>query len=88
MCVCLLLASNCSESVEVIIIRLGTVTASDMKMHHVLIIYIIYRSCYFVHLVSVIGETLVESLVGRDEQYCDVTEQKIETSPERLERLR
>ena len=41
-CVCLSvfvsLASDSSETVEVIIIKFGTVTASDMTMHHVLII--------------------------------------------------
>ena len=36
--VCLSLASDSSETMEVIIITaLGTVTASDMRMHHVLI---------------------------------------------------
>ena len=39
MCVSVSLASYSSETIEVIIIiRLGTVTASDMLMHHVLII--------------------------------------------------
>ena len=38
MCVSLAVASDSSESIEVIIIKLGTVTASDMLMHHVLII--------------------------------------------------
>ena len=37
-CVCVSLAIDSSESTEVIIIRLGTVTASDVLMHHVLII--------------------------------------------------
>ena len=32
------LASDSSETVEIIIIKLGTVTASDMVMHHVFII--------------------------------------------------
>ena len=36
--VCVSLASNSLETIEVIIIKLGTVTASDMVMHHVLII--------------------------------------------------
>ena len=31
------LASNSSETVEVIVVKLGTVTASDMGMHHMLI---------------------------------------------------
>ena len=35
--VCLSLASGSSETIQVIIIKLGKVTASDMKMHHVLI---------------------------------------------------
>ena len=35
---CLSLASDSSETVEVTIVKLGTVTASDMRMHHVLII--------------------------------------------------
>ena len=35
---CLLLASDSSETVQVIIIQFGTVTASDIIMHHVLII--------------------------------------------------
>ena len=37
-CVCVSLASDSSETVEVIIIKLGTVTASDMGTHHVFII--------------------------------------------------
>ena len=36
--VCVFLASHSSEIVEVVIIQLGTVTASDMGMHHMLII--------------------------------------------------
>ena len=32
------LASDSSETIDVTIIKLGTVTASDMVMHHVLII--------------------------------------------------
>ena len=38
MCVCLSLASHSSETVEIIIVKLGTMTASDMMMHRVLII--------------------------------------------------
>ena len=37
-CVCVSLASDSSETIEVIIIKRGTVTASGMRMHHVLII--------------------------------------------------
>ena len=37
-CVCVSLASDSSETIEVMIIKLGTVTASDMLLHHVLII--------------------------------------------------
>ena len=36
--VCLSLASDSSETIEVIISKLGTVAASDMKMHHALIV--------------------------------------------------
>ena len=36
--VCLSLASDSSEAIKVIIIKFGMVTASDMIMHHVLII--------------------------------------------------
>ena len=36
--VCVSLASDSSETIEVIIIKLGTVTALDMLMHQVLII--------------------------------------------------
>ena len=36
--VCVSLASDSLETVEVIIIKLGAVTTSDMLMHHVLII--------------------------------------------------
>ena len=36
--VCLSLASDSSETIEVIIIQLGTMTASDIRMHHLLII--------------------------------------------------
>ena len=32
------LTSDSSETVEIIIVKLGTVTAWDMRMHHVLII--------------------------------------------------
>ena len=38
LCVCVSLASYSSETVEVIIINLGTVTASDMRMHQVSVI--------------------------------------------------
>ena len=34
---CVSVISDCSEAIEVIIIKLGTVTASDMVMHHMLI---------------------------------------------------
>ena len=37
-CVCVSLASDSSETLEVIIIKLGMMTASDMRMHHMLII--------------------------------------------------
>ena len=37
--VCLSLASDSSETIEVVIIKLGTVTASDMRMRRVLIIW-------------------------------------------------
>ena len=36
-CMCLSLASDSSETIEVTIIKLGTVTASEIRMHHVLI---------------------------------------------------
>ena len=35
---CLSLASDSSETVEIIILNLSTVTAPDLRMHHVLII--------------------------------------------------
>ena len=38
MCVCVSLASDSSETIEVIIIKRGMVTAPDMRMHHVSII--------------------------------------------------
>ena len=38
-CVCVSLASDSSETIEVLIIKLGTVTASDTRLHHVLIIF-------------------------------------------------
>ena len=38
LCVCVSLASDFSGTIEVIIVKLGTVNASDMVMHHVLII--------------------------------------------------
>ena len=34
-CLCLSLASDSSETVNAKIIKIGMVTASDMKMHHV-----------------------------------------------------
>ena len=37
-CVCVSLARNSSETIQVIVIKFGTVTALDMRMHHVLII--------------------------------------------------
>ena len=37
-CVCVFLAHDSSETVEVIIVKLGTMTATDMGMHRVLII--------------------------------------------------
>ena len=36
--VCVSLTSDSSETIEVIILKRGTVTASDMLMHHILII--------------------------------------------------
>ena len=39
--VCVSPASDSSETIEVIIIKLGMVTSSDMVMHHVLIILIL-----------------------------------------------
>ena len=41
LCVCLSPASNSSETSKVIIIKLGTATASDTRMHHVLIMLIL-----------------------------------------------
>ena len=38
MCVCVSLTSDSSETIEVIIIKLGMVTTSDMLMHDVLVI--------------------------------------------------
>ena len=35
--VCLTLASDSPKTIKVSIIKFGTVTASDMRMHHVLI---------------------------------------------------
>ena len=59
---CLSLASDSSETVEVIIIKLGKVTASDMKMHHVLIILsFIQGHTYLNHennICSIISETV------------------------------
>ena len=40
-CVCVSLASDSSETIKVIIIKFGTMTASYMKMHNVLIILIL-----------------------------------------------
>ena len=37
-CVCVFLLSDFSETIEVTIVTFGTVTASDMSMHHVLMI--------------------------------------------------
>ena len=37
-CACVSLKSDASETVEVTIVKLGKVTASDMRMHHILII--------------------------------------------------
>ena len=39
--VCVSLSSDSSETFEVLVIKLGTVGASDMLMHHVLIIVIL-----------------------------------------------
>ena len=41
-CVCASLASDSSETVEIIIVSLGRLTASEMKMHDVLIIFLIF----------------------------------------------
>ena len=38
MCMCVSLASDSLETVEVIIVKLGSVTASEMGMHQVLVI--------------------------------------------------
>ena len=39
--VCVSLASDFSETVEVIIVKLGTVTASDVTMHHIYFFFIL-----------------------------------------------
>ena len=36
-CVCVFLTSDSSKTIQVITIKLGTVTASDMRMHHILL---------------------------------------------------
>ena len=36
-CVCVPLATDSSETINVIVIKRGTVTATDMRMHHMLI---------------------------------------------------
>ena len=38
-CMCVSLARDSSETIKITIIKRGTVTASDMRMHHVLIIF-------------------------------------------------
>ena len=37
-CVCVFIASDSSETIKAIVIKLGTLTASDMSVNHVLII--------------------------------------------------
>ena len=37
-CLCVFFASDSTETVEIIIVKLGTVTASNMRLHHVLIV--------------------------------------------------
>ena len=50
-CVCVSVAGYSSESVEVIIRTLGMVTATDMRMQHVLIVTLIFihRHTYLYH---------------------------------------
>ena len=43
-CVRVSLASDSSETIEVIVVKLGTVTASDVRMHHVLTFSVNYLS--------------------------------------------
>ena len=60
-CVCVCVTSDSSETIKVIIIKLGTVTASDMLMHHVLIILTLTVISHFNHehkKCSIISETL------------------------------
>ena len=54
-CVCLLsvcvsLASDSSEAIKVIIVKLGMVTASDMIMHHMLLLIIFTLTCIQGHI--------------------------------------
>ena len=57
------LASDSSETVEVVIVKLGLVTASDMRMHHVLIIL----TLTFIHghrslVMKIINLTILETV--------------------------
>ena len=68
--VCLSIASDSLESIKVIIIKLSTVTASDRRMHHVLIILTltsIQGHTYLNHennKCSIISETVQAMVTG------------------------
>ena len=60
--VCLPLASDSSETlVQVIIVKMGTVTASDMGMHHVLIIVILTLT--FIHSHTYLNHEINKCLI-------------------------
>ena len=65
---CLSLASDFSESIEVIIIKFGTVTASDMIMYHVLVI---------LTLNFIQGHTAL----NREHNTCSIISENVQTIP-------
>ena len=68
LCVCLSFANDSSEPVEAIIIKLSTATASDMMMHHVLII---------------LALTFIQDHtdINRENSKCSIISETVQTMP-------
>ena len=70
-CVCVCLASHSSGPIEVIIIKLDTVTASDMTMHHVF---------HYIALTFIQGHTDL----NHDNSKCPIISETVQAIPMRF----
>ena len=87
MCVCVCvcvpsLTSDASETVEVIIVKLVTVTASDMRLHHVLII-LIASDMRLHHVLIILTLTFIEGHTDQNHESikCSIISETIKAVP-------